>query len=222
MVLKASQSDIPAPRTAGRVAADVIRHQILTGVLPPGATLNQNRLAEEMDMSRIPVRDALQILAAEGLIVQRAHSTATVAPLSLSDLEELYELRLAIEPSLCRRALQNMRAVNIDRMQVALEEMDAADGDQWLAINRRFHAELYLRADRPRTVEILDRVRRATDRYILVHHRVDRITVRKEHELILDAVIAGHERRVEALVAAHLSDGYEAMIGYLRGMSQPG
>lgn len=220
--MKAHLTDIPAPRTAGQVAAEMIRQQILTGALAPGATLNQNRLAEAMEMSRIPIRDALQILSAEGLIVQRAHSTATVAPLSLGDLEELYELRLAIEPTLSRKALDNVRPANIERMRQALEEMDNADDVQWLSINRRFHAELYRRADRPRTVEILDRVRRATDRYILVHHPVDRTNVRKEHELILDAVEAGHERRVEALVAAHLSDGYEAMLTYLRAETGEG
>lgn len=205
-----------APRTAGQVAADLIREQILTGALAPGATLNQNRLAEAMEMSRIPIRDALQILAAEGLIVQRAHSTATVAPLSLADLEELYELRLAIEPALSRRALQFMRPVHIERMRQTLDQMDVSDDIEWLALNRRFHSELYRRADRPTTIEILDRVRRATDRYILIHHPVDPHNVRKEHELILDAVESGHGRRLEALIAAHLSDGYEAMIDHLK------
>ncbi len=93
------------PRTAGQAAAALIREKILSGELPPGAELNQNELASALGMSRIPIRDALRSLGGEGLIVLREHSTATVAPLSRDDLQELYDIRVAIEPRLCREAL---------------------------------------------------------------------------------------------------------------------
>ena len=85
------------PRTAGQSAAVELRRRILDGSIEPGTVLNQNELARAMGMSRIPIRDALRILAGEGLISMRAHASAVVAPLSLDDLQELYEIRMAIE-----------------------------------------------------------------------------------------------------------------------------
>ncbi len=204
------------PRTAGQTAAQVIREQILSGVLPPGATLNQNDLATAMGMSRIPIRDALRALAAEGLVEMRAHATALVSPLSLDDLAELYELRLALEPDLCARSLPLLTADDLAELEEALSKLEAAPGaDDWLVLNNQFHEILYRRSGRPRTVEIIERARQATARYIRVYHRFDPSTVEVEHRLIFEAASAGHARRLSALVAAHLSDGYETMLRYV-------
>ena len=72
--------------TAGHDATRQIRQRIVSGELPPGVQLGQSQLAEELGVSRIPVRDALQQLAAEGLVTLRPNASATVAPLSITDL----------------------------------------------------------------------------------------------------------------------------------------
>jgi DNA-binding GntR family transcriptional regulator len=204
------------PRTAGQTAAQVIREQILSGVLPPGATLNQNDLATAMGMSRIPIRDALRALAAEGLVEMRAHATALVSPLGLDDLAELYELRLSLEPDLCARSLPALSAEDLTELEEALLKLESAPGaDDWLVLNNRFHEILYRRSGRPRTIEIIDRARQATARYIRVYHRFDPNTLEVEHRLIFEAARAGQARRLSALVAAHLSDGYETMLQYV-------
>lgn len=200
------------------MAADEIRNRILTGALEPGATLNQNELAELLGMSRIPIRDALRYLAAEGLVTLRAHSTATVTALSLDDLQELYDLRLAIEPALCRQALAGVRAKDVDRMRELLADLAGAEGSEWLALNHRFHETLYRRATKPRSIEIVERIRQATDRYVRIYLSFDLRRVHREHEMILEAVEANQGRRLEALVSAHLSDGYETMLQFLSGM----
>ena len=205
----------PAPRTAGQTAAALIRDQILSGQMSPGSTLNQNELAIAFGMSRIPIRDALAILAGEGLVQIRAHSTATVTPLSLDDLQELYDLRLAVEPRLSREALAHVGRDDLEVMAETLELLDEADGSQWLDLNRRFHETLYLCSGKPRSIEFVDRMRRATDRYTSVYFRFDRAKVQLEHRLIYEAAVAGHPRRLEALITAHLSDGYETMLRYL-------
>lgn len=208
-------------QTAGQMAADEIRARILSGALEPGATLNQNELAELLGMSRIPIRDALQALAAEGLVTLRAHSTATVTPLSLDDLQELYDLRLAIEPALCRQALDDIRETDVAHMRELLEMLSHADGSEWLTLNRRFHETLYRRARKPRSLEIVERIRQATDRYVRVHLSLDLHKVHREHEMILEAVEARQGRRLEALVTAHLSDAYETMLQFLGGVRDP-
>lgn len=204
------------PRTAGQAAAKRIREQILSGALAPGATLNQNELATALGMSRIPVRDALRSLAAEGLVEMRAHATALVSPLTLDDLAELYELRLSLEPDLCARAMPHLTTEDMVEFETALLKLEGAGGDDdWLVLNDAFHEILYRRSGRPRTIEIVNRARQATARYIRVYHRLDQHTVEVEHRLIYEAARAGHARRLSALVAAHLSDGYETMLRYL-------
>ncbi len=119
-----------APRTAGQQAAQLIRERILSGALAPGAPLNQKDLASALGMSRIPIRDALRTLASEGLIQMRAHATAVVSNLGVSDLRDLYELRLALEPALCRAAVHQLQSEDLSEMERWLDTMvTASDSD---------------------------------------------------------------------------------------------
>ncbi len=204
------------PRTAGQSAARIIRQRILTGELAPGAMLNQNELAEEFGMSRIPIRDALRLLSAEGLVQLRAHATASVTPLSIHDLEELYELRLSLEPKLCGIAAPHLTAADIEELGQKLGALGATtDTDHWMALNNDFHEILYRRSNRPRTIQIIDRTREATIRYTRIYQQFSPETVEDDHRAIYEAAASGHGRRLESLVAAHLSDGYETMLTWV-------
>src|SRR3954469_23532976 len=108
---------------AGRLTRD-LRQRMLSGELRPGTRLSQQRLAEEYDVSRMPARDALQALASEGLIDVSA-TTAVVRRLSVPELQELYELREAVEPLLTRLAVPNVGRAELTRMKVLLERMEA-------------------------------------------------------------------------------------------------
>ncbi len=203
-------------RTAGQTAAHLIRQKILSGDLAPGTVLNQNDLAISLGMSRIPIRDALRSLAAEGLVDMRDNSPASVSALGLDDLAELYDLRLALEPGLCSRALSRITDADLEEMQRSLAELQqVSDPEEWLRLNDSFHEILYRRSGRPRSIEIVRQTRQATARYTRIYHLFDRPTVEVEHRLIFEAARAGHSRRLAALVAAHLSDGYETMLRYL-------
>ncbi len=199
--------------TAGQHAYRQIRERILSGELRSGERLNQRQLAHGLGMSRIPVRDALRLLAADGLVDVKAHTTATVTPLSRDDLRELYELRVALEPMLCRLALAHVDREDIAAMAGEMAAMDgAASADDWQLANNAFHARLYRRSERPRTIEIIARTRQQTDRYTRLHLAVHRAGAAVEHRLILDAVRAGQVDRLESLVRAHISAGYETIL----------
>lgn len=203
------------PRTAGQLAAEQIRGRILSGALAPGATLNQNELAHAMGMSRIPIRDALRTLAAEGLIRMRAHTPATVAALSLEDLQELYDIRLALEPQLCVLALEHLDARDLAAIERTLHELEATTGpNEWLQLNNEYHDLIYRKSGRQRSVEIIRHARRATDRYIRIYRTFEPTKVDTEHRQIFDALTSRHGRRLAALVEAHLSEGYETMLRY--------
>jgi DNA-binding GntR family transcriptional regulator len=202
--------------TSGQTATRILRDKILAGDLDPGSKLNQHHLAAELGMSRIPVRDALRSLASEGLVEVRAHTTAVVSRLSTRDLQELYELRIAIEPALGRLAAPGLTQRHIDEMEgllVALEGTKETNG--WLALNNRFHETMYAAADRRRSLDMVRTIRRQTDRYTAVYVELNHPVVDAEHRMIYEAARLGQSVRLEALLTAHISGSYEQMLRYL-------
>jgi DNA-binding GntR family transcriptional regulator len=202
--------------TSGQTATRILRDKILAGDLDPGTKLNQHHLAAELGMSRIPVRDALRSLASEGLVEVRAHTTAVVSQLSTRDLQELYELRIAIEPSLGRLAVPGLTERHLDEMEALLVTLEATkDTNDWLALNNRFHETMYAAAARRRSLDMVRTIRRQTDRYTAVYVVLNHPVVDAEHRMIHEAAKSGQAVRLEALLTAHISGSYEQMLRYL-------
>jgi DNA-binding GntR family transcriptional regulator len=202
--------------TSGQTATRILRDKILAGDLDPGTKLNQHHLAAELGMSRIPVRDALRSLASEGLVEVRAHTTAVVSQLSTRDLQELYELRIAIEPSLGRLAVPGLTERHLDEMEALLVILEATkDTNDWLALNNRFHETMYAAAARRRSLDMVRTIRRQTDRYTAVYVVLNHPVVDAEHRMIHEAAKSGQAVRLEALLTAHISGSYEQMLRYL-------
>jgi DNA-binding GntR family transcriptional regulator len=206
--------------TAGQAATRVIRERILSGELEAGTKLNQHELATDLGMSRIPVRDALRSLAGEGLVDLRARATAVVTPLTMEDLEELYDLRISLEPRLGRRAVPHLEESNYQELAEQLETMEATpDAGAWLELNNRFHETLYRAAGRRRSLDMIRVIRRQTDRYTAVYIELNHAQADTEHRMILDAARNGQTTRIEALLTAHISASYEQMLRFLASES---
>lgn len=213
-----SQNSAAIDETATERALRRLRREILTGGLAAGARLNQRELAEWLGVSRIPVREALRTLATEGLVVLRDHAAATVPPLSSEDLQELYELRMAVEPVVSRIALPSVGRAEILQMKELLGVMEVAEAEQeWLEANERFHLLVYGRADRPRMIELCRQLREQTGRYLRVHLEAleNRDHLQIEHQMIFDAAARGDGVALEALVKAHLSTTYDMIFKFL-------
>lgn len=202
---------------AARVASE-LRSEILQGDLAPGSRLSQQSTAERFGVSRIPVRDAIQILVGEGLVQPSSNATAVVTGMSIAELQELYELREAIEPLATEIAVPNVGRAALLLMRKQLEIMAAhADTRTWLAANTEFHAAIYRCAGRPRMIELVERLRRDTDRYMYVHievvgqteHLVD------EHLSILAAVESRDAALAARLTREHLATSHEFILTYL-------
>lgn len=205
-----------AQETSGQTATRILREKILAGDLHPGTKLNQHHLARELGMSRIPVRDALRSLASEGLVDVRAHSTAVVSLLSAQDLQELFELRIAIEPPLGRLSVPGLGERQFAEMATLLGQLDEADDTRtWLELNNRFHETMYAGAERRRSLDMVRTIRRQTDRYTAVYVELNRSVVDSEHRMIFEAARLGQSVRLEALLKAHISGSYEQMLRYL-------
>lgn len=202
---------------ATRVAS-ALRTDILQGDISPGARLSQQDTAARFGVSRIPVRDALQILAGEGLVRPSTNATAVVAGLSVAELQELYELREAIEPLATRLAVPNVGRAELLSMRKQLDIMDSqVDARVWLSANAAFHAAVYRRANRPRMIELVEQLRCQTDRYMYIHletiGQTEHLSV--EHRDILAAVERGDAALAADLTREHLATSHDFILTYL-------
>jgi DNA-binding GntR family transcriptional regulator len=196
---------------------DSLRQRLLTGDIEPGARLSQSKLATDYGVSRIPIRDALQTLAGEGLL-DIGGTTAVVRQLSIAELQELYELREVVEPTLTRIAVPNVGLAELTNMTSLAEMMEANPSPaEWLSANARFHALVYTRADRPRMIQLTEQLRLLTDRYLYLHVGVFGNTdhLHAEHRRILDAVRHGDANATAELTRAHIATSHGFILNYL-------
>ena len=126
------------------VISERIRQSILSGEFAPGTQLRQGELAQRFGISRIPVREALRYLEAEGLVTMHANRGFEVTSLSLDQVLELMEIRIALECRAIRLAVPNMVDEDFEEAESILSDYDRTpDPSKWGAINWRFHWLLY-------------------------------------------------------------------------------
>jgi DNA-binding GntR family transcriptional regulator len=158
-------------KTRTQVVVEVLREKILSGEIAAGMPLRQSALADEMNVSRIPVREALLQLEAEGLVKFEAHKGATATILSAVQVTELFDLRALIETDLLAKAIPNMTEDDLAEAEGILDSLDVAfqDKDQierWSGLNSPFHTCLYRAADKPHTIEVVNGLNTNCDRYV--------------------------------------------------------
>lgn len=156
-------------RTIADEVAELLRRRILSGELPAGKPIRQEHIAQELGISRIPLREALKQLEAEGFVLIEAHKGAVVAELSSAEVEELFELRVRIETWLLSRAIPNMGEGDFARLDAIIDESRAPDSlPRWGEFNWRFHEALYRAAGRPVSIKFLKRIHDNIDRYLRI------------------------------------------------------
>ncbi len=192
------------------VIANDLRERILSGDLTEGETILQESLAEEYEVSRMPIREALKRLDAEGLVNLTANRRASVTKHSLEEMGEIFDLRILIEVDLFRRAIPKMTTVDFNRCEKVLDKMeesyDADDVGRWGALNYEYHSALFVAAGRGLTNELLQRINRQSDRYVRMHLSVmeQRVPAKAEHRKLLSLA---QDRNIEeacALLTEHI------------------
>lgn len=193
-------------RTMADIAHDALRERILSGALLPGERIDQEAEAERLSASRMPIREALGRLEAEGLVEILRHRGAVVRALSVDDLEDLYVLRLALEGVAGRLGTENLSAealTGMGRLLPAMEEIVARDDPvAWLDIDWTFHETLYFAARRPRLLRTIYSLREEARRYRTVGLSLpDVLEVSlREHRAIVDACARRDGEEVEFLI----------------------
>lgn len=171
--------------------ADDVRERILSGELAEGETIRQETLAEEYDVSRMPIREALKRLDAEGLVQLTNNRGASVTKHSLQEIGEIFDVRALIEVDLFRRSIPEMTESDFARCQTIIDQMevsyDTNDVAKWGKLNFQYHSALYSAANRNLTNELLQRVSLQSDRYVRMHLSVmkQRKPAKDEHRSLL-------------------------------------
>jgi DNA-binding GntR family transcriptional regulator len=194
-------------RQLPEIVAGKLREMIMRGELQPGEGLPMRALAERFDVSVIPVRDALRLLAGEGLVELQPHRGARVVRISVLDLEQIFLARLPLEQLAATKALDTLTPVDLrafGRLESQLER--TRDARRWLELNRQFHMEVYERSGYPRIVRIIEGLWDLVEPYLLLFMRNRDAVVNAEHEHreMLKAAEAGDAALLRALVAKHL------------------
>jgi len=188
--------DLRERRITADYVADALREAIHQGELADGAILNQAAIASHFGVSRVPVREAMRQLQAEGLIETRAHRLAVVRGLDVDRLVEVYDLRALLEGYMIELAVPHIDAERLRELRALEKEMRKEDDHaRWLELNARFHRMLYEPSGRETTLELTDQLRARAERYVRLWSRGSGVHRPMEaasgHARILDLVARG-------------------------------
>lgn len=205
----------PATSLVDRVTHE-IKQSILAGGLRPGEQFSIAELSEELDVSHIPVREALRRLEGDGLIVLRPGKSAIVTPLSIEELEETYTLRLLLEPDLAGRSAPQYTTEQLELLEHLCEafRINRPPEDP----HRRFHELLVTPASGPHSTVILRRLWDAADRYVsLVYdgRPVSADEPYRRHRLLVEAAKRKRGPGMRKVLAEHLSWSEDYMLSSL-------
>lgn len=179
--------------TTVELVTTAIRQRILSGELPPGEALRQEALADELGVSRVPIREAITRLTGEGLLTNVPHKGAYVAELSVDEVKETFEIRLRLEPWIFAEAIPRITDAEIGKAERLVKEMDKADSAEWGHLNWCLHETLYLPAQKEITLQMLRVLHDRCDRYF--RFQVVQVPIREQsHDEHMALVMACKKR----------------------------
>ena len=206
------------PPLHDRVVAE-LRRAIVARRFKPGERLVEGRLAEELGVSRIPVREAIRALASEGLVELAARRGASVARLSTQEARETIELRALLEGQNARLAARRQDARVQKRITAVLAKgaaaVQAGRFDQLAGLNQQFHAELALAGQNTVLAELLTRLRDRTEMLFAPTEPARQRRAWEDHAGILRAIIEGDEQSAAALATEHVMNAGEDFLAQL-------
>jgi DNA-binding GntR family transcriptional regulator len=196
-------------RTISDQAYDLMRERILTGALAGGTPVRQDAVAVELGVSKIPLREALTRLEQDGLLSSFPNRGFVVRSMSAEEAEEVYELRLKLEPDAAAEACLVVSRADQDAARQALADVEQAmerNDPQHMVLNRAFHMALIRPGVGLVTCQILERLNVLAERYVRVHlEPVGRdARANAEHRELLNAWVAREPNLVRALLSAHI------------------
>jgi len=197
-------------------AYQLIKEKIITLDLPPSSLINEQTLMEDLELGRTPIREALQRLAADGLVNVVPRRGMFVANIHITDLQKVFEVRILLEGFCARLAAERITDEQIAEIEAVLQELEQtqnADIETLMTIDERFHALLYQAAGNELLTEALDRLYAPSLRlwYLVVDRLADLRAEIVVHREIIPALKARDGARAEAIMQQHIA-GFQRQI----------
>ncbi|WP_414545787.1 GntR family transcriptional regulator [Nostoc sp. CCY0012] len=209
-------------RSTPDLIADALREAILRGIFQEGQSLRQDEIATQFGVSRIPVREALKQLEAEGLVTLHLNRGAMVSVMTAAEAQEICEIRSALEVTAMQLAIPQLSESDMEKAAVILEASDqTTDAGHLAKLNWEFHATIYTPAARPRLLTMIKNLHVNCDRYVRV--QMSQINYQqhsqKEHEQILNACRQQDTKAAVRLLKRHIDTAGEQLVTYLQQKS---
>jgi DNA-binding GntR family transcriptional regulator len=209
------------PSSMTEYTVGVLRNRIVAGHYPRGSRLDQRRIAKDLGVSIIPLREGLRVLEASGLVNLYPNRGAFVAMLSRSELQEIYLIRQVLDPLATRYAVPRMSEAVLDHLTGVLNETEEVTRRQDLCelhrLNREFHLSIYAQADMPILLQTLTGLR---DRYAVYSQlciAIPNYSARSldDHREIFELCKAGEGDRAAEYVRRHIESATEELLLHL-------
>lgn len=210
-------------RSTPDLIADALREAILRGIFQEGQSLRQDEIATQFGVSRIPVREALRQLEAEGLVKIHLNRGAIVSVLSPAEAQEIFEIRSALEVKAMQLAIPKLTASDLEKASEILAQTDQVTDAGLLAkLNWEFHERLYQSAERPRLLAMIKTLHLNVDRYVrLQMNQMDyQERSQKEHYQLLEACQQHDTKVALKLLKRHIDTAGEQLVAYLQQNGQ--
>jgi len=201
--------DLLSPeRVSGTAEEEAYRHllrAIRSGRYKAGDRLIPEEIAAEINMSRMPVREAFRRLATEGLVVIRPNRGCTISGLTIDEIYEVFEIRSVLEGLAVRLAMPRINAAAIRELEGLREAMNESPAD-WVLNHSKFHDYLCGLSGRPKLMRQIRTLHVSIEPYlrIYLHHAEKTRSADAAHRVILDALRAGDADQAEAVMRAHV------------------
>jgi DNA-binding GntR family transcriptional regulator len=205
-------------RTTSSAVTQLLRQSLDRGRWASGAPLRQEEIAAEFGVSRVPVREALFQLQAEGLVEMVPNKGMYVRTVSEADLRELFRLRCLIESDVLAEAVPLHDAASINRLETVQAALDKAKSvADWLAGDREFHEALYAPAQRPESMAMVRRLRFLVDRFYFGRMKPSTRAQgwHEEHHALIRAVKRRDAKAAARVLQAHLAQTERSAVAAL-------
>ncbi len=192
---------------------------IRTGRFRPGTRLIPEDIANEIGMSRMPVREAFRRLSTEGLVLIRPNRGCVVAGLTTDEIYEVFEIRSVLEGLAVRLATPRFDAdafSELDRL-LARMQTNGEGGDDWVTRHRQFHEYLCSYSQRPKLIRQIARLHVTIEPYLRIwlHHAEKPLSADEEHRVIIRTLEAGDPIAAEATIEKHILETAPALAAFV-------
>jgi DNA-binding GntR family transcriptional regulator len=212
---------VPGRKSLGQHVFENLKQAIIRGEVAPGDRLVESRLADALDISRTPVREAIHKLEREGLLRKLPKGGFTVMNLSREDIEETFGIRCVLESYAARLAAQNYSEEELLPLEDKIEEfqrfLDKGQLDELPRINTEFHTLFYALSRSPKLIKMINDLRDQIYRFRKILLKMDKWAEvsNQDHRKILDAIRERDVNRVEKVVKQHIARGQRIVLNAL-------